>query len=376
MKLFQLLVINTFINNTISISLIKPVINFFRRIKPRQSNNHVKQEISPREKYDMSWYVVAEASEIKKNMPFKVTVWDKDYVIWKSSSGAYNALDDICPHKGASLSGGTITNNRIMCPYHGYEFSNTGNLTIVPGICFQKTSQQNAARFSVVEKHGWIYLNTYEIPWFATQMHLDELNKNIFIEPEANDNNMSVIFVNKIFNTFARVVSENSLDIMHIAYVHTFGNKNKPAPSYENPPKEITKGHWRTSYIYESGENSMVSKVFQIKKIDIENEFSLPHTTVARVKFGEGYVNTIITSACPINNGKTRLFVKNYRNFFANPMFDSMFERMMIDTLNQDKGVIESIKIENMDGKFNMKFDKLQNTYKSFYKNHVKDVSL
>jgi hypothetical protein len=32
----------------------------------------------------------------------------------------------------------------------------------------------------------------------------------------------------------------------------------------------------------------------------------------------------------------------------------------------------ERVKKENMDGKFNMKFDKLQNTYKTLYKKFVK----
>jgi hypothetical protein len=223
-----------------------------------------------------------------------------------------------------------------------------------------------------VEKHGWIYLNTYEIPDFIEESELNELNNNIFIEPEATNQNMSTVFINQIFHTYPRVVSENSLDIMHIAFVHTFGNRAKPAPSYENPPKEVSPYHWKTSYVYESGVNSMVSKVFQIKKIDIENEFALPHTTVARVLFGDGFVNTIVTAACPVNEKETKLFVKSYRNFFCGPLFDNMFYQMMVDTLNQDKAVIESIKVENMDGKFNMKFDKLQNTYKTLYKKFVK----
>lgn len=331
-------------------------------------------EISPREQYDMSWYVVAESSSIKKNEPYKVTVWDKDYVLWKSSDGLYEALDDTCPHRGASLSLGIINNNRIMCPYHGYEFSHIGNLTIVPGLCFTESHQYNVARFSVVEKHGWIYLNTYQIPHFVNKFQLDELNSNIFIEPEATDNSMSVVLINKMFNSYPRVVSENSLDIMHIAYVHTFGNKNKPAPSYEDPPKQISIGHWRTSYIYESGAKSMVSKVFNIKKIDIDNEFALPHTTIARIKFGDDLINTIVTAACPINNKTTKLFVKTYRNFFTEPLFDGIFRNMMIETLNQDKAIIESIKLENVDGKFNMKFDKLQNTYKTFYTKIVKKL--
>lgn len=365
----------------ISTNILTSALRFPNFISPVHVANKILEEKPPNpaptvyDKYDLSWYVVGEANKIKTNEPYKVIVWEKEYVIWKTQNDRFHALEDVCPHKGSALSIGTIQNDRIICPYHGYEFSHTGNLTIVPGICFQPSPQYNVARFSVVEKHGWIYLNTYEIPWFTTDTDLYELNKNIFIEPEAMDPSMSTVFINKVFHSHPRIVSENSLDIMHIAFVHTFGNKAKPAPSYENPPKEVSPFHWRTSYVYESGANSMVSKIFKIKKIDIENEFALPHTTVARIKFGDGFVNTIVTAACPVNDRETILFVKSYRNFFCSALFYNIFYNIMVDTLNQDKAIIESIKKENMDGKFNMKFDKLQNTYKTLYKRLVKDKS-
>jgi phenylpropionate dioxygenase-like ring-hydroxylating dioxygenase large terminal subunit len=373
MKIFNILFLQFFI----SIHGLH-IPNIFKLLSPKEVANKVLQHKpihsapTPIEKYDMSWYVVGESSNVKTNEPFKATIWSKDYVIWKTSDNKYHALEDICPHKGSALSIGFIHNDHITCPYHGYEFNKNGNLTVVPGICFHPSPHYNIPRFSVVEKHGWIYLNTYEIPNFIEELDLVEINENIFIEPEATDNTMSTIFISQKFNAYPRIVSENSLDIMHIAFVHTFGNRAKPAPSYENPPKEIELYHWRASYVYESGVNSMVSKLFHIKKIDIENEFALPHTTVARLKFGSNFVNTIVTAACPINENETKLFVKNYRNFLQWPIFDIFFYKTMVDTLKQDKTVIESIKKENMNGKFNMKFDKLQNTYKTLYKKFVK----
>lgn len=333
------------------------------------SIEHVK--LSPSDKYDLSWYVVAETRDLKNNKPHRVTVWGKDYVIWKTSDNKYKALQDICPHRGVELSRGCIIDDEIQCPYHGFQFSGTGNLTKVPGMNFQPSPIYNVKRFSVVDKYGWLFLNTYEIPWDLPESDLLNLSSKIFIEPEARDANMSVVLLNKDFNAYGRVVSENSLDIMHIGYVHTFGNKENPSPTLENPPKTVGMFHFRTSYLYESGKKSMVKKVFNINNIDIDNEFILPHSTVARVKFGDGLVNTVITSACPMNATTTRLFVKSYRNFFHGYLFDLLFEKLMDDTLMQDKGVIEGIKNENIEGKFNMKFDKLQNTYRKFYTDYI-----
>jgi phenylpropionate dioxygenase-like ring-hydroxylating dioxygenase large terminal subunit len=329
-------------------------------------------KIDPIQHFDRSWYVVAQTNEIIKNKPYKITVWGKDYVLWKTDDQLYHALEDVCSHKGAAFSVGSVHNNNIVCPYHGYEFDSNGNLKVVPGICFQPSPIYNIKQFAVTEKHGWIYLNTQEMPDFVTKEHIRLLSGRIFLEPEATDPEMAVIHIHQSFMTYPRIVSENSLDIMHIAFVHTFGNRKKPAPSYENPPKEISPDHWRTSYVYSSGEDSMVSKLFKIDRIDIENEFALPHTTVARIKFGEGFVNTVITTACPVNERETKLFVKTYRNFMFGTLFDIWFRQLMKDTLNQDKKVIESIKNENKEGKFNMKFDKLQNTYRTMYKKYIR----
>lgn len=318
---------------------------------------------------DRCWYVVAQTEEIQQNKPHKVTVWGKDYVLWKTEQNEYHALEDVCSHRGAALSIGTVTKGHITCPYHGYEFDTMGNLKVVPGISFTPTPIHSIPRFITVEKNGWIYLNILEAPQFVTKEHMELLAKRIFIEPEATDPTMSAVFLHQSFMTHPRIVSENSLDIMHIAFVHTFGNKVKPAPSYENPPKEVRPNHWRTSYVYESGKDSMVSRLFKVKRIDIDNEFVLPHTTIARIKFGDGFVNSVVTAACPINERETKLFVKTYRNFFVCKLFDGWFRKMMQETVNQDKGVIESIKNENMDGRFNMKFDKLQNVYRTLYTN-------
>jgi 3-phenylpropionate/trans-cinnamate dioxygenase ferredoxin subunit len=38
------------------------------------------------------------------------------------SGGAYFAIEDICTHDGAALTGGTIEGTEIICPRHGARF--------------------------------------------------------------------------------------------------------------------------------------------------------------------------------------------------------------------------------------------------------------
>ena len=36
--------------------------------------------------------------------------------------GAYHAIDDVCPHMGASLAGGHVENGIVTCPWHAWRF--------------------------------------------------------------------------------------------------------------------------------------------------------------------------------------------------------------------------------------------------------------
>ena len=329
------------------------------------------RELTDQNKYDLQWYVIGTKSDFSKNIPKKATIWNKNYVVWRNSENQYVGLDDVCPHKGASLSGGKVCNKHVICPYHGYEFDENGKLDKVPGISFHPSPVYDVSKYQVVEKNGWVYLNTYsDIAKIDNSTGLP-FSENIFVEPEVARND-SAVFLDMDFNCYSRIVSENSLDVMHIGFVHTFGNTKNPAPVEVHPPREVGPNHFKTSYLYEAGDKSFARKIFGAKDLRIDNEFILPHTTIARVIFGP-FISTVITFALPISENKSKLFVKTYRNFWPNQLGDIVTENWMFNTMLQDKMVIENIDSRFMDGKFNMRFDKLQNTYKTFYKRFIHD---
>ena len=45
--------------------------------------------------------------------------------------------------------------------------------------------------------------------------------------------------------------------------------------------------------------------------------------------------------------------------------------KLMETTIDQDKSIVHCILPKDMDGRFNMKYDKLQNTYKTLYKKYI-----
>jgi len=324
-----------------------------------------------------NWYVIGEKHRFQPNTLYKKTIWNRDYVVWKKD-GQYFAMDNHCSHRGAALSNGRLVDNNVACPYHGYEFNSQGILSKVPGLSFKNSPCQNLRSYQIREQNGWVYVNTN-----AT---LDQPPVPIFAEPEATDPKCAANFLNLPFNAYARLISENSLDVMHIAYVHTFGNVQVPSPIYENPPKlcDDYPGHYKTQYVYLSGENSIAKKMFNSSILNVDVEFVLPHLQLVRVRFDK-YVSTIITSITPINMTHSHVYMKTYRSYWYipnasnivdqafNTIFHRFTEQVMWDTILQDKFVVENIKPEHMDGKYNMKFDKPGNVYRQLYKKLVHD---
>jgi len=355
--------------------------NRYKNLNAKTETSIKTNLLTNQEKFDLSWHVVGCTRDFPLNQPTKIQLKGKAYTIWKTPD-KYVALNDQCPHKGASMSNGYIHDGCIACPYHGYEFNTNGSLCSVPGISpstysiglpqgvlpemavekrplFPESAIHNLATYPIENRGGWIWLNT--IP------DKDRLyDHRIFLEPEASDPTMSPIFLEMEYQANSRVVTENSLDIMHIAFVHTFGNRQDPNPIEMTPPTIIGLFHVESTYLYKSGENSLVKRYFDIDKIKIENQFVLSHYAVARIKF-RNYTNTVVTYASPVNATHTKLFVKVYRNFWLGYLGDCAFRKWMWSTMMEDKEVVEEID-PAFDG-FNMRYDKLQNTYRTYYRN-------
>ena len=271
---------------------------------------------------------------------------------------------------------------KIVCPYHGYTFEGKyGKLIDIPGLKINPNERQNIQSFKVVEKYGILYLNT--VPITMENFNLIDENK-IWIEPEAKDDSQKPIYLSENFYHYSKFVTVNSLDICHIGFVHTFGNKKHPNPIYNSKITKIDDSsfHYKIIYEYIAGGESLVSKTYKFKNIIVENEYILPHTTGARVKFGN-YSSTIITVAQPITIFSTKLYVKTYRNYWCDNSKSNVFGNIvnyigdlitlhtMKTTLNQDKNIIDYLDKRDYDmmhGRFSIKYDMMSNHYKHNYK--------
>ncbi|MSR32926.1 MAG: nitrite reductase [Gemmataceae bacterium] len=64
---------------------------------------------------------VCPLSELPEGEVRSVEVHDRVVAVFHHQ-GNYFAVDDFCPHQGASLSGGHVENGCVTCPWHAWRF--------------------------------------------------------------------------------------------------------------------------------------------------------------------------------------------------------------------------------------------------------------
>lgn len=69
----------------------------------------------------MTWHRVAKKSDLQEGQGVMCPLEGRAIGLWKEE-GSFFAMDDICPHRGASLSEGELKEGIVTCPWHAWQF--------------------------------------------------------------------------------------------------------------------------------------------------------------------------------------------------------------------------------------------------------------
>lgn len=72
--------------------------------------------------------------EPTEERPVAVTIGGERAVLWTDETGVRRAARDMCPHRRAPLSEGTVVDGRLVCPYHGWAFAGDGTCASIPAL--------------------------------------------------------------------------------------------------------------------------------------------------------------------------------------------------------------------------------------------------
>ncbi|NIZ19163.1 aromatic ring-hydroxylating oxygenase subunit alpha [Entomospira culicis] len=168
------------------------------------------------------WYAVLSAEEIKYKKPLLKRRFGEEILFFRQKDKTIVALDNKCPHRGASLAHGELTEqNEIACPFHAIRFNQEGKATAIPanGLSAEVPKNMCVKSWPVQEAHGFIWLWYGEalehyppVPWF-----------------ENLPDTMPYRESTHLWNCHYTRCIENQLDFAHVPIVHkkTIGRGNK-----------------------------------------------------------------------------------------------------------------------------------------------------
>ncbi|MBN9427079.1 MAG: Rieske 2Fe-2S domain-containing protein [Burkholderiales bacterium] len=93
--------------------------------------------------------------------PIRVRLLAQDFVAFRDSAGRVGILDELCPHRRASLVLGRTGHGGIECLYHGWRFSVQGKILQMANCDDEKLAERYRANAYPVHEVGgiiWVYL--------------------------------------------------------------------------------------------------------------------------------------------------------------------------------------------------------------------------
>ncbi|MGN7386318.1 Rieske 2Fe-2S domain-containing protein [Sporosarcina sp. SAFN-015] len=155
------------------------------------------------------WIVACRSTDVKEK-PIQVILMGERLAIFRNSKGVH-AFKDLCIHRGAALSLGEVKNDCLVCPYHAWEYDDSGACVHIPQLPEGRAipKKAKASSYSCIEKYGLIWVN------FAGN------EPEIFdYKPMADNSYHNVIWGPQEVVAKPPRIIENFLDVGHLAVVH------------------------------------------------------------------------------------------------------------------------------------------------------------
>lgn len=260
------------------------------------------------------WYAILPSKAVKRSRILAVKRLNMDLALFRESNGTLGCVIDQCTHRGAALSKGKIKSNCVECPFHGLQFSSTGQCKFIPAngkASLEDLSRYNVLSMPVKESNGIIYL------WYGDIANMTE-DVPVF-ENDINDA-MAYSEFSDLWNSHYSRCIENQLDVVHLPFVHhnTIGRGNK---TLVNGPKvELINGGLITSANNEldNGQKPKKSADCIIKSTYLK--FLYPNIWMNHIS---DKIKVVIYFA-PIDDENTMLYIRFYDNITGVKVIDRL----------------------------------------------------
>lgn len=252
--------------------------------------------------WQQCWYPVTFAQDLNLNKPYSFSLYDEPFVIFTHNNELV-CLSDRCSHRAAKLSDGRLIDRKIECLYHGWQFESNGQCAAIPQLAASATIPRNACipTFKIVEHQGIIWL------WRGKPETADETQ--IPVSEAVAQAGVVVIDTVTDLPYDQNYLVENLLDPAHVPISHDrteLKMKREDAQPLEMEILAVSARGFKGRY-----RNTKTNRYWA------NLEFVAPGAVL--YSFGNtslGIIGGLALYALPWGQGRSRLLVRRYGNFF------------------------------------------------------------
>ena len=175
------------------------------------------------------WYVACRSEELT-DKPLGRKICNESMVFFHGKNGQVSAVEDFCPHRGASLSLGKVCDGQLVCGYHGLVMGCDGHTVSMPG--HKVRGFEPVKSFPVIERYGFIWV----WPGDANQVDFSKMPVFEWFE------NPNWAYGGGMYHIDCdyRLMIDNLMDLTHETYVHA--NSLGQIEIDETPSRTVTEG--------------------------------------------------------------------------------------------------------------------------------------
>ena len=288
------------------------------------------------------WHPVGYAHELG-SAPSATTLLGELLVLWRDSAGAPHAFRDACVHRGTALSLGTVEQDEIVCPYHGWRYRGDGACTAIPQLAdaARVPARARAVSYTCAERYGILWVALEDSRWPLPDV------------PELEDPSWHVVRTGPFpWQSDASRQVENFTDFGHFAFVHRglLGDPEKPVVA---PHEVITDGHvLRYRYGRPDQPNTDAFPVFAAEERKSEMRrtsyaLHLPYTIVEHIDWGGADAMVYVFASQPVSPDRCVGYCLVGRNYNLDQP-DAVMQEFERAIFGQDQRIVESQRPEQV----------------------------
>jgi phenylpropionate dioxygenase-like ring-hydroxylating dioxygenase large terminal subunit len=274
------------------------------------------------------WLVACTLRELRLS-PLAVTVMGTPLVIYRSGDSIV-AAEDRCPHRNAPLSAGTVQDDCIRCPYHGWQFNGVGQCVAAPGISKTKLPNVALRRWQVQIADGLVWVASPDTP-------SDRRPYQRTLDSAYGGFTLAADLVAELADAI-----ENLLDGTHTPFVHSGlvrGDTNQQCfTAIVHRFDRCVEAEYRG----EPGQNGLISRLFEPPREVSFGRYVPPFSAELEYRSAKRIELFVVSHFTPTTPGRVKVFASCYlppsrlpnaiRFAIARPFFKRV--------LNQDRRIL------------------------------------